>query len=57
VPAQLAFSAVPVPAGRHRIDWQEEVPGFDVSRWGPALFAALAIALSVRRPSAIEPRA
>ena len=57
MPAQLAFSAVPVPAGRHRIDWREEVPGFDVSRWGPVLFAALAIALSVRRPSASGPRA
>ena len=57
VPAQLAFSAVPVPAGRHRIDWLEEVPGLDVSRWGPALFAALALALSVLRPSASGPRA
>ena len=44
VPAYLAFSAVPVPAGRHRIDWQEEVPGGRVSRFGPPL-AGVVIAL------------
>ncbi len=38
VPAQLAFSAVAVPAGRHRIEWRERLPGASVSRWGPALF-------------------
>ena len=37
VPAQLAFSAVRVPPGRHRIDWLEEVPGWSVSRFGPLL--------------------
>jgi hypothetical protein len=37
VPAQLAFSAVRVPAGRHRIDWKEEVPGWKISRFGPLL--------------------
>jgi hypothetical protein len=37
VPAQLAFSAVRVPAGRHRIEWNEEVPGWSVSRFGPLL--------------------
>ncbi len=37
-PAQLAFSAVRVPAGRHTIDWRETVPGGRVSRWGPVLF-------------------
>ncbi|HVQ53805.1 MAG TPA: hypothetical protein VMT25_01430 [Thermoanaerobaculia bacterium] len=57
VPAQLAFSAVPVPAGRHRVDWVEEVPGFEVARWGPVLFAALALGLAAVRPSAIGPRA
>ncbi len=57
VPAQLAFSAVPVPAGRHRIDWVEEVPGFEVARWGPVLFAALVLALAAVRPSATGPRA
>jgi len=45
VPAQLAFTAIPVPAGEHTVDWREEVPGFEVSRWGPALFAALAAGL------------
>lgn len=35
VPAQLAFSAVRVPAGQHRIEWKEEVPGWNVSRFGP----------------------
>ncbi len=37
-PAQLAFSAVRVPAGRHTIDWTETVPGGRISRWGPVLF-------------------
>jgi hypothetical protein len=41
-PAQLAFSAVRVPAGRHRIDWRETVPGGRVSRLGPVLFALFA---------------
>ncbi len=38
VPAQLAFSAVPVPPGAHRIRWVEEVPGLSISRFGPILF-------------------
>lgn len=38
VPAQVAFSAVAVPAGRHRIEWIEEVPGLRISRWGPVLY-------------------
>jgi hypothetical protein len=41
-PAQLAFSAVRVPAGRHRIDWRERVPGAYVSRFGPVLFVLFA---------------
>jgi hypothetical protein len=36
-PAQLAFSAVRVPAGTHRIEWRERVPGAAASRWGPLL--------------------
>jgi hypothetical protein len=48
VPAQLAFSAVPVPSGRHRIDWREEVPGGSVSRWGPPVFVLLMAALLIR---------
>jgi hypothetical protein len=42
VPAQLAFSAVRVPAGRHTIEWRERLPGGSVSRWGPVLFLVLA---------------
>jgi hypothetical protein len=38
-PAQLAFSAVRVPAGRHRIEWKEEVPAWKISRFGPILSA------------------
>jgi hypothetical protein len=37
-PAQLAFSAVWVPAGTHRLDWREQIPGSDVSRFGPLVF-------------------
>jgi hypothetical protein len=46
VPAQLAFTAVRVPAGEHRVDWVEEVPGWPASLLGPAAFAAAAIALT-----------
>jgi hypothetical protein len=58
VPAQLAFSAVPVPAGTHRVDWREEVPGFEASRWGPAVFALLVgmLLLSDRSRSGRSPR-
>ena len=44
-PAQLAFSAVRVPAGRHRIEWRELLPGFGISRWGPLLFAMAGLGL------------
>ena len=47
VPAQLAFSAVRIPPGRHRIDWKELLPGFGVSRWGPLLFAVAGLGLLV----------
>jgi hypothetical protein len=47
VPAQLAFTAVPVSAGRHSIEWKERLPGASVSRWGPVLFALLAVGLLV----------
>ena len=53
LPAQLAFSAVPVPAGRHRVEWEERLPGLEVSRWGPALFA-LASAWILRRKRALR---
>jgi hypothetical protein len=48
VPAQLAFSAVPLPAGKHRIEWRENLPGGQVSRWGPVLFIVLMGTLLVR---------
>ena len=49
-PAHLAFSAIPVPAGTHRIDWTENVPGGRVSRWGPILYlAAVLVTLANRR--------
>ncbi len=49
VPAQLAFSAVAVPEGAHRVDWVEEVPGLGASRWGPVVFALIAVVLLLRR--------
>jgi hypothetical protein len=48
VPAQIAFSALPIPSGRHTVDWTERLPGSDASRWGPALFALLAVGLVAR---------
>lgn len=52
-PAQLAFSAVRVPAGRHTIEWRELVPGLSVSRWGPVLFVvAGALLMGFRRKEA-----
>jgi hypothetical protein len=47
-PAQLAFSAIPIAAGRHRMEWEEGIPGWSVSRFGPPLFLALIGAWSVR---------
>jgi hypothetical protein len=53
IPAQLAFSAIRVPAGRHTIEWTELVPGLTVSRWGPPLYVlAVALLLSFRRSAA-----
>ncbi len=48
-PAYLAFSAVPVPAGRHTLDWREELPGLAVSAWGPVVFLGVSAALVRRR--------
>lgn len=47
-PAQLAFSAIRVPEGKHRIQWQECVPGGEISWCGPALFVLGALWLPVR---------
>ncbi len=46
-PAQLAFSAVPIPAGRHHLVWQERLPALAASAWGPAVFGMIAIGLAV----------
>jgi hypothetical protein len=48
LPAQIAFSAVAIPAGLHRIEWTELLPGASVSRWGPVVFALFAGLLLVR---------
>jgi len=37
-PAQLAFSAIRIPAGLHEVDWRERFPGLAVSGFGPVLF-------------------
>jgi hypothetical protein len=47
-PAQLAFSAIRVPAGRHLLDWRERLPGAKASAWGPILFFLAAAALLAR---------
>ena len=52
IPAQLAFTAVPLDAGEHRVEWVERVPGLSVSRWGPALFLLLAAGLHLRERAA-----
>jgi hypothetical protein len=52
VPAQIAFSAVAIPAGDHRIDWHEEAPGLEVSRWGPAAAVLLLLAVGAAGRSA-----
>ena len=48
LPAQLAFSAVRIPAGRHTIDWREQVPGLEVSRFGPVIAAGVLALLLLR---------
>ena len=39
VPAQIAFTAVPIPQGRHLVEWEETLPGVEVSRFRPVLQA------------------
>jgi hypothetical protein len=52
VPAQLAFTAISLPAGDHRVLWREQSPGMPLSWIGPALFAvAAAGVLGRRRPA------
>lgn len=55
VPALLAFSALRVPPGRHRVEWNENLPGAPLSWAGPLLFLAIAVLLRVReRPERLE---
>ena len=49
-PAQLAFSAIRMPAGKHLVEWIERVPGGRVSRFGPVLFLLIAAGLVLSRP-------
>jgi hypothetical protein len=49
VPAQLAFTAVPIPPGRHRVEWEETLPGGEISRFGPVLGLLGAAFLLVRQ--------
>jgi hypothetical protein len=51
-PAQLAFTAVALPAGDHLVQWHEEIPGIRFSWIGPALFAAAAVFFGRRRTAA-----
>ena len=46
-PANIAFTAVRIPAGRHRIVWEERIPGWDLSRLGPLAFGMIAAGLLV----------
>ncbi|HEX7252302.1 MAG TPA: hypothetical protein VF376_05415, partial [Thermoanaerobaculia bacterium] len=59
VPAQVGFSAVRIPAGRHRIQWQEMLPGGSVSFWGPGLFLVFALVILIgaasRHRAAVRP--
>jgi hypothetical protein len=52
-PAQIAFTAVPVPAGRHAVAWEERLPGGPLSWAGPLAFAAVA-GLAMRRRVAVR---
>jgi hypothetical protein len=36
-PAYLAFSAVPIPAGTHRVEWRELAPGMPASLAAPVI--------------------
>jgi hypothetical protein len=48
-PAQLAFSAIPIPAGKHLVEWDEHFPGWSVSRAGPPLYLLALGFLMVRQ--------
>jgi hypothetical protein len=48
VPANLAFSAMEIPAGEHRVEWTEQVPGGSASIAGPGLFLLAAAWIGIR---------
>ena len=50
-PAQIAFSALSLPAGEHRVEWRENAPGLELSRWGPVASALLLLFLYRRMRS------
>jgi hypothetical protein len=54
VAAQLAFTAIRVPAGRHRVEWREELPGREISWFGPVLFLLASLVL-IRRDARARP--
>ncbi|HEY6051548.1 MAG TPA: hypothetical protein VIZ58_09890, partial [Thermoanaerobaculia bacterium] len=54
-PAQLAFSALPVAAGRHRVEWREDLPGGGVSWMGPVLALAGVWAVARRDRARLRP--
>ena len=55
-PAQLAFTAVPLRAGTHRVEWRERAPGLEISSYGPvagvAFLGILALVDARRRKAA-----
>jgi hypothetical protein len=44
-PAQIAFSAARIQAGRHAVEWVEQIPGGLTLLAGPALYLTLTIGL------------
>jgi hypothetical protein len=54
VPAQIAFTAIPVPAGEHDVEWRERLPGGSVSWAGPALFLVSAAWMLARERAALR---
>ncbi|MEP6995794.1 MAG: hypothetical protein ABI968_14825, partial [Acidobacteriota bacterium] len=50
-PAQIAFTAIALPAGAHRVEWREVAPGLEVSRWGPVAGALLLLGVARARRS------
>src|SRR5262249_21304894 len=46
-PAQLAFTAVWLPAGSHAVEWEEMIPGAGLSRFGPVVFGLALLGISI----------